>query len=73
MHEKPYNLRIKKFYHSLISTFYYLLLIFSPVDPSQLLIFIVLIALSAFFSGTEIALMTLSKHSIEGFKREKRW
>jgi putative hemolysin len=37
------------------------------------LIFVVLIALSAFFSGTEIALMTLSKHAIEWYKREKRW
>lgn len=43
------------------------------MDPSQILIFILLIALSAFFSGTEIALMTLSKHAIETFKREKRW
>ena len=42
------------------------------MDPASLLIFVTLIALSAFFSGTEIALMTISKHTIEWFLREKR-
>lgn len=42
------------------------------MDPASLIIFIILILLSAFFSGTEIALMTLSKHTIEGFLKEKR-
>lgn len=35
------------------------------MDPTSLIIFIALIVLSAFFSGTEIALMTISKHTIE--------
>lgn len=42
------------------------------MDPASLGIFIVLIILSAFFSGTEIALMSISKYSIESFLREKR-
>ena len=31
-----------------------------------------LIALSAFFSGTEIALMTISKHAIQSVVRQKK-
>lgn len=42
------------------------------MDPTSLLIFIVLIALSAFFSGTEIALMSLSEHALQGYQKEKR-
>lgn len=42
------------------------------MDPASLIIFIILIILSAFFSGTEIALMSLSKHTIGGFLKEKR-
>jgi putative hemolysin len=42
------------------------------LDPQQIILFAVLIALSAFFSGTEIALMTLSKSAIEGYRKEKR-
>ena len=42
------------------------------MDPASFIVFIILIALSAFFSGTEIALMTISKHTIEWFLKEKR-
>ena len=50
-----------------------LLLIFFALDPSQILIFIILIALGAFFSGTEIAFLNISKHTIQGLVRDKRW
>lgn len=52
---------------------YILFLIFHPLDPSQILLFCVFIVLSAFFSGTEIALVSLSKHAIQAMKREKLW
>ncbi len=42
------------------------------MDPTSLIIFFSLIALSAFFSGTEIALMSLSEHAIQGYAKEKR-
>lgn len=42
------------------------------MDPTSLLIFITLVALSAFFSGTEMALMSLSQHAIQGYQKEKR-
>lgn len=42
------------------------------MDPVSIITFIILILLSAFFSGTEIALMTISKHTIVGFLKEKR-
>lgn len=37
----------------------------SRMDPSSLLLFVFLIVLSAFFSGTEIALMSLSEHAVQ--------
>lgn len=43
------------------------------MDPSQLLIFIVLIALSAFFSWTEIAFLSVSKHTIQWLIRDKKF
>lgn len=43
------------------------------MDPLSIIIFGFLILLSAFFSGTEIALMTLSKHAIQSLVREKRF
>lgn len=46
---------------------------FSSVDPLSILLFFFLIALSAFFSGTEIALITISKHTVQTLVREKRW
>jgi len=36
-------------------------------------LFVVLVGLSAFFSWTEIALMSLPRHAIEWYKREKKW
>lgn len=46
------------------------------MDPDSLfflITFIILIMLSAFFSGSEIAFMTTSKHAISSFVREKRF
>ena len=43
------------------------------MDPSQILMFIILIALGAFFSGTEIAFLNISKHTIQWLVRDKRW
>ncbi len=43
------------------------------MEPLSVLIFIILIALSAFFSGSEIALMTTSKPTIASLVREKRF
>lgn len=43
------------------------------MDPVSILIFIVLILGSAFFSGTEIALMTTSKPTIASLLREGRF
>ena len=51
----------------------YFIVNFYPLDPSQILIFIILIALGAFFSGTEIAFLNVSKHTIQGLLRDKRW
>lgn len=44
------------------------------MDPASLFLFAFLIACSAFFSWTEIALMTISQHKIESFiKQQKHW
>lgn len=43
------------------------------MEPHSVLIFITLIILSAFFSGSEIALMTISKPTIASLVREKRF
>lgn len=44
------------------------------MDPISLIIFITLISLSAFFSWTEMALMTISQHKIESLiKQNKSW
>ncbi len=40
------------------------------MDISTIIIFIILLALSAFFSGTEIALMSLPKHKVETFVKQ---
>ncbi|MDD2486767.1 MAG: hemolysin family protein [Candidatus Gracilibacteria bacterium] len=42
------------------------------MDPSSLFLFILLVALSAFFSGTEIALMSISQHKITSLIKEKK-
>jgi putative hemolysin len=43
------------------------------VDPFSVLLFLILLALSAFFSGTEIAFLNTSKHTIQWLIREKRF
>jgi putative hemolysin len=43
------------------------------MDPLSWILFFILIAASAFFSGSEIALITLSKHTVQSLVREKRW
>lgn len=43
------------------------------MDPVQILVFLILFFLSAFFSGSEIALMTTSKHAVASMVREKRF
>jgi len=40
------------------------------MDPLQILLFILLFMLSAFFSGTELALMSLPKHKIDALVKE---
>lgn len=42
------------------------------MEASQIFLFIILFLLSWFFSGTEIALMSLPKHKIESFIKNKR-
>ncbi len=44
------------------------------MDPMQLLLFVILFLLSAFFSGTELALMSLASHKIDSLlKQNKFW
>jgi len=50
-----------------------LIFYFFPLDPISIVIFIILVVLSAFFSGTEIALMTVSKHAVSSLVRERRF
>lgn len=42
------------------------------MDPSSLLSFLILLALLAFFAGTEIPLMSVSAHKLESFRRQNR-
>lgn len=43
------------------------------MDPLLILLFLLLFLLSAFFSWTELALMSLSEHKIDSFIKEKRF
>lgn len=44
------------------------------MDPVSILLFIILLLWSAFFSGSEIALMSLPNHKIDSFvKQKKKW
>ncbi len=43
------------------------------MDPLLILTFVVLFLLSWFFSGTELALMSLPKHKIDSLVKNKRW
>lgn len=42
------------------------------MDPLSFIWFLILFALSAFFSGSEIAFMSLAKHQIDSFVRQRR-
>ncbi|EKE27303.1 MAG: CBS protein [uncultured bacterium (gcode 4)] len=42
------------------------------MDPVSIIIFIALVSLSAFFSGTEIALMSISQHKIISLEKERK-
>ncbi len=50
-----------------------LLIIIFLMDPLQILLFIFLFLLSAFFSGSELALMSLAEHKIDALLKEKRF
>ncbi|MCH8519024.1 hemolysin family protein [Candidatus Gracilibacteria bacterium] len=43
------------------------------MDPSQYFLFLVLFILSGFFSGTELALMSLPQHKVDSLVRQKRF
>ena len=43
------------------------------MDPSQIILFIILFMLSAFFSGTELALMSLADHKLESLIKKNRF
>jgi len=43
------------------------------MDPIQILLFIILFLLSAFFSGTELALMSLADHKLESLLKQNRF
>jgi len=43
------------------------------MDPIQIVSFVVLFMLSAFFSGTELALMSLAEHKIDALLKEKKF
>lgn len=42
------------------------------MDPSVLVLFVVLFSLSAFFSGTELALMSIPQHKIDALVKQKK-
>ncbi len=43
------------------------------MDPLLILLFVILFFLSAFFSGTEIALMSLADHKLESLLKQKKY
>ena len=43
------------------------------MDPLLILTFVVLFLLSAFFSGTELALMSLAEHKLEGLLKQNKF
>jgi Mg2+/Co2+ transporter CorB len=40
------------------------------MDPLLIILFIILFLLSAFFSGTELALMSLAEHKLESLLKQ---
>lgn len=43
------------------------------MDPLPILLFLLLVLALAFFAGTEIPLMSVSEHKLEGWIRQKRF
>jgi CBS domain containing-hemolysin-like protein len=43
------------------------------MDPVAILIFIVLFFLSAFFSGSETAFMSVPEHKVDAFLKQKKF
>jgi Mg2+/Co2+ transporter CorB len=43
------------------------------MDTLTIVVFIVLFCLSAFFSGTELALMSLAEHKIDSLVKRKKY
>ncbi len=43
------------------------------MDPLPIIIFLLLVAALAFFAGTEIPLMSVSQHKLDGWIKQKRW
>jgi putative hemolysin len=43
------------------------------MDPSTIIVFIVLFLLSAFFSGSETAFMSIPEHKIEALVKQKKF
>jgi Mg2+/Co2+ transporter CorB len=43
------------------------------VDPIPLVLFVCLVVALAFFAGTEIPLMSVSQHKLDGWVKQKRW
>ena len=43
------------------------------MDPFPILVFLLFVLALAFFAGTEIPLMSVNGHKLEGFIRQKRW
>ncbi len=53
--------------------FYFLFIILFIMDPLLILLFLVLFLLSAFFSWTELALMSLPKHKIDSLIKQNKF
>jgi putative hemolysin len=46
---------------------------FLSLDPLPLILFFSLVAALAFFAGTEIPLMSVSQHKLDGWLKQKKW
>lgn len=51
----------------------FFILNFYSMDPSTILVFVVLFLLSAFFSGSETAFMSIPEHKIEALVKQKKF
>jgi putative hemolysin len=43
------------------------------MDPVTILVFLILFILSAFFSGSETAFMSIPEHKVEAFLKQKKF